>query len=920
MMPPSPPDTLGVVSIQRNLLDRLDDIKTEAVRRALSNYNAADFQPIIAEQPDATFVAPIVNINNQPRKSKRFVINHSGTPVKSYTNKQREFVNDIYNSYYRNLIAGGSNPVYAKRQARHLAQKSAYETGYGQSIYAKHNYGGHEVPDGKGGVRKLTFKSMDDYTKADIKLLDRKWKPWRDAKNEDEFVTAITTDYGQGRYNAVNSKYRNTYKGMSKRINNYLNMRCGGRTERPKAFLGAVIGALGGVASSLISSDNQKELARQQQEAEDRRYYSQMATNLTNAFNNRDAQEAYERQFRVAYNKGGRRRLRNGFRITDGGYAIPMGDDTFLLRGGSHEDINESGQTGIGLNIYSKGGSANKAQIEAEGGEVIQQKPNEVRVFSDTLGLNGYSFADLVQMGYNKDELFKIQQNMNGDYGKRRLRNGGRLSRPVGRICAENGIVVRNGRQYKKVRYPNSDKTYWQDLGPANSSNGFLSRVWGNIKEALNSRPQPTGKKPKTGFTASNMPASTGPYNANIRTVNKSNTNNSNGDAISKALASKGLANTPENRRLYVLANKKGGTTQAGMEYTGTRNGRTLDEIVVTGNAPYTDLSGAITNREDLSYLDKDDSRNIIASVKNVDKPKSYSSGVRRSVKGNRAGRTNTLASSGVIPTTQTLKTRTLSAPMGPENYYPENDILKDAYKDAEMWEGAETGNTQFDVDDDVDTFTPVDDTVNPGFDYGNLAGGIINGLGSIASGLITDSALRNTYTPREPVPVIATKLPTTYSIGADLANNNRTVGRMLRDARLNTSSSSGLASRRNLINVAGIDNANRLYQTKQNAESEMLTRDALNQQEVNMFNAQRRDNYENMRAQLKTQTALARAKNWSDMIGGLVGAYNDYDAQLRQNRSDNLVTNWYLATLGDKDRRWFINSMRNSRNRVSFT
>lgn len=914
MMPPSPPDTLGVVSIQKNLLDRLNDIKTEAVRRALSNYNAADFQPIIVEQPDATFVAPI---DNKSRRSKRFIINHSGTPVKSYTNKQREFVNDIYNSYYRNLIAGGSNPVDAKRQARHLAQKSAYETGYGQSIYAKHNYGGHEVPDGKGGVRKLTFKSMDDYTKADIKLLDRKWKPWRNAKNEDEFVTAITTDYGQGRYNAVNSKYRNTYKGMSKRINSYLNMRCGGRTERPKAFLGAVIGALGSVASSLISSDNQKELARQQQEAEDRRYYSQMATNLTNAFNNRDAQEAYERQFRVAYNKGGRRRLRNGFRITDGGYAIPMGDDTFLLRGGSHEDINESGQTGIGLNIYSKGGSANKAQIEAEGGEVVQQKPNEVRVFSDTLGLNGYSFADLVQMGYDKDELFKIQQNMNGDYGKRRLRNGGRLSRPVGRICAEDGIVVRNGRRYKKVRYPNSDNTYWQDLGPANNSEGFLSRVWGNIKEALNSRPQPTGKKPKTGFTASNMPASTGPYNANIRTVNKTNKNKSNGDAISKALYNKGLADTPENRRLYVLANKKGGTTQAGMKYTGTRDGGVINEIVVNGNAPYTDLSGAITNREDLSYLDKDDSRNVIASV---NKPKSYSSGARRSVKGNRVGRTNTLASSGVTPTTQTLKTRTLSAPMGPENYYPENDILKDAYKDAEMWEGAETSNTQFDVDDDVDTFVPVDDIVKPRFDYGNLAGGIINGLGSIASGLITDNALKNTYTPKEPVPVIATKLPTTYSIGADLANNNRTVGRMLRDARLNTSSSSGLASRRNLINVAGIDNANRLYQTKQNAESEMLTRDALNQQEVNMFNAQRRDNYENMRAQLRTQTALARAKNWSDMIGGLVGAYNDYDAQLRQNRSDNLVTNWYLATLGDKDRRWFINSMRNPRNRVSFT
>ena len=264
LIAPNVPDALGAVSLQQDLIDKIDAYKAEAAKQALSKYNAESFKPIIVEQPDATFVAPTGNINEQVPKSKRTIINGSRTPVKSYTGKQKEFVNDIYNSYYRNLIAGGSNPVDAKRQARHLAQKSAYETGYGQSIYARHNYGGHEVPDGKGGVRKLTFTSMDDYTKADIKLLDRKWKPWRNAKNEDEFVTAITTDYGKGRYNAVNSNYRNTYKGMSKRMNSYLNMRCGGAAKRPKAWVGAVIGAASSLLGSILNANAQEKQLEEQ--------------------------------------------------------------------------------------------------------------------------------------------------------------------------------------------------------------------------------------------------------------------------------------------------------------------------------------------------------------------------------------------------------------------------------------------------------------------------------------------------------------------------------------------------------------------------------------------------------------------------------------------------------------------------------
>ena len=946
LIAPNVPDALGAVSLQQDLIDKIDAYRAEAAKQALSKYNAESFKPIIVEQPDATFVAPTGNINEKVPKSKRTIINGSRTPVKSYTGKQREFVNDIYNSYYRNLVDSGSNPVDAKRQARHLAQKSAYETGYGQSIYARHNYGGHEVPDGKGGVRKLNFTSMDDYTKADIKLLDRKWKPWRNAKNEDEFVTAITTDYGQGRYNAVNSNYRNTYKGMSKRMNSYLNMRCGGGVKRPKAWVGAVIGAASSLLGGILNADAQEKQLKEQRRIQAQKDAVTRAENMTQALGlTQNAQLEYENRFRLPYAKGGRRRLRDGVSITDGGYAIPIGDDTFLLRGGSHEQVNETGQTGIGLNI---GGN----EIEAEGGEVVQKTPKEVRVFSDTITLpNGLTPAEAVEYGYNKNDIFKIQQSMNGDYGKRRLRNGGRLTRPVGRICAEDGIVVRNGRQYKKVRYPNSDKTYWEDLGPANSSNGFLSRVWGNIKEALNSRPQPTGKKPKTGFTASNMPASNGPYNANIRTVNKTNTNNSDGDEISKYLASKGLANTKENRRLYTLANNKYGITQAGMEYTGTRDGGTIDEIIVNGNAPYTDLSGAASNnRENLSYLDRDNNRPVARTSSNSTStgtsstPARNSSG-RRSLRnrGNSSTSTSKVPTSiSEVPTTeQLLSVIPQNAAITTPSYTnPTEQVLRDMQEAAKPKEAPVTtpvinsaedyfkyyndnlnynqntrGNQQLESQgitpevkaptvEDTTTRTDVQATPFKRYNTADWIGLGADLIGSLGSALINYNAAGRIAEPPAPVRLMPGKLITNYNIAPRLSQVSMLRNRGLRDTD-ELVSSAGRLNARNRVNMLSNLQADQLWGEKTNREVELLNADTMNQQNVNAQNVQAYNAWQDRLAEIRNRKYLGQAQALQYGLSGISDAVGNFLDAGRQNYADNQAMKYYTALLPDEGREW---------------
>lgn len=178
-------------------------------------------------------------------------------------------------------------------------------------------------------------------------------------------------------------------------------MRLGGRK---KCWIGAAIGAATSIAGSLFGNSAQKREMRRQQSIRDWHDATQEAANMTSVLNNsRDYQEDYLRQFRTAARLG-KTLGAKGIYITDGGDATKIGNNTYLLRGGSHEDVNETGQTGIGINV---GGN----EVEAEGGEVAQKKNGALRIFSaqPILG-NGMSPAQAILRGYNKDSVFSQQQ------------------------------------------------------------------------------------------------------------------------------------------------------------------------------------------------------------------------------------------------------------------------------------------------------------------------------------------------------------------------------------------------------------------------------------------------------------------------------------------------------------------------------
>ena len=204
-------------------------------------------------------------------------------------------------------------------------------------------------------------------------------------------------------------------------------MRLGGRK---KCWIGTAIGAATSIAGSLFGNSAQKREMRRQQSIRDWQDATQEAANITSVLNNsRDYQEDYLRQFRTAARLG-KTLGAKGIYITDGGDATKIDNNTYLLRGGSHEDMNETGQTGIGINV---GGN----EVEAEGGEVAQKKNGALRIFSaqPILG-NGMSPAQAILRGYNKDSVFKQQQTFKKRNGLKddgsRLRNGGLTSKDRG--------------------------------------------------------------------------------------------------------------------------------------------------------------------------------------------------------------------------------------------------------------------------------------------------------------------------------------------------------------------------------------------------------------------------------------------------------------------------------------------------------
>lgn len=187
--------------------------------------------------------------------------------------------------------------------------------------------------------------------------------------------------------------------------------------RRPKAFIGAAIsvgtqligGIIGGAKkrkaeeAARLEQERQAKLQAAQQQAS---YMTENAENDANVYKN----------IRNQLMRNGGNIPRKGVPlIAEGGTAIPIKKDSFLLKGRKHD---------TGGIVIGKG----KNSIEAEGEEVVQITPKQLKVFSAQPILNGNSPAELVQKGaepskvFNAQESFKDRNGLNDD-GTKKKRN-----------------------------------------------------------------------------------------------------------------------------------------------------------------------------------------------------------------------------------------------------------------------------------------------------------------------------------------------------------------------------------------------------------------------------------------------------------------------------------------------------------------
>lgn len=184
--------------------------------------------------------------------------------------------------------------------------------------------------------------------------------------------------------------------------------------QRPKAFIGAAISVGTQLIGGILNSQKQKRQEKEQRRLVKKQEYQQRAAYMTQqtAIDNDTYADIRNQLMRV-----GGDTPRKGVTpiVSRGGTAVPIKKNTFLLKGRKHD---------TGGIVIGKG----KNSIEAEGEEVVQITPKQLKVFSAQPILNGNSPAELVQKGaepskvFNAQESFKDRNGLNDD-GTKKKRN-----------------------------------------------------------------------------------------------------------------------------------------------------------------------------------------------------------------------------------------------------------------------------------------------------------------------------------------------------------------------------------------------------------------------------------------------------------------------------------------------------------------
>lgn len=638
--------------------------------------------------------------------------------------------------------------------------------------------------------------------------------------------------------------------------------------------------------------------------------------------------------------------------VVRGGKATNIGGNLYYMNGRKHS------QGGIDI------GKNPKTGLEVEDGEIVETRPDSLRVFSAQPIINGNSPAKLVMGGANPDKVFQAQETfkdvngINDDGSKKRM--GGKVKirrRTNTEIDEELGLVPNKNRK---------------------AAGGFVT-VNGNVIDKLVGDvpfPSPTGGRKKAALGTDKRDKDYVVMNGQLYQV----TNDKFGETAylpidddvpnSRLLDDRGDAARKSDRQVQTAAKRDAKKSVVNssipkgnnfiepfnpVQYRATGNSAGSRSTNNSGsNRGFTVRRGSYDTRypdassyardtaaqrkqvTDAASRDAKGARTDFRNMLEVHEftPGTYNGGNRNA--GTRS--TNSAPQTRVTPieeapattaATKTSKPATSSAPRRRSGSSKTTKTSATATPTAapkfasldSMMQGLPTlsRNTPTTIPtrtvDGASTNAGVPDTISSPrkrlalfdkLDTNDIIGLGANLAGTIASGINTRKALNKMEAPPQPNPVIASNLKTDFNISPQLGEIEENARRMVTDINANTSSSRTRLQRLQRTRNQAQNYKNSLRGQKENIETQLINQDRLNKQGVRATNVAAMNDWQNRSAAFRNSIREQKASSLNNVFSGINVGLQDMLSRIENRRNYNNTLGIYDATHPNVDRRLF--------------
>lgn len=571
-------------------------------------------------------------------------------------------------------------------------------------------------------------------------------------------------------------------------------------------------------------------------------------------------------------------------KVVRGGTAISLGNNFYYMQGRKHE------QGGIDLGADDKNG------LEVEGGEVVHTSKNSIKVFSAVPMLNGKSPAEKIINGENANKVFKEQEefkdrNNYNDDGSKKYQNGGKRRYIGGNTNEARQKYFDTDKEFTdsvKViakRYninPNLLASRMAKEGPIdkainyyNNTNGEFDRRevhgrdWGlddtgnNLNEGIITLKEPylnyydeeffnekdrkvnSVYSPDWNFGISATAAEL-KYRKDEMKKRFPNLSDEQLDAAASAAFNRGIYGASKYIKQgkdlneyspFINIKKMGGQTKKNIFVELNVGGK--KKLVPASSFTGERQKALMGINEDVDYINTPKYKGIIEEA-SITNPRLSPNNVYKQLT-NAAG------------TTDTLKLKKL------------NNIPKSA--NSKFSQAAGHFNE---------------------FTIGDIIGGVTNTIGSITNYNSNKRALGKMKYSSAPLPIQARKLKTKFNINPQLDKIREYLKATNRDIDANTASSRVALARKGIARTNALLQANNLYATKENAETQLLNQDNMNQQNIAARNVEMYNRWREGKSNFDNMLLEKRAENTSDLIRGLTTTVQDIIGGVEQRRNIN--------------------------------